>query len=109
MGFGLMMHGACGDRIHYALHARKIHRVLPDQRGGRTLAPADAGRCHHLDFAAQQGRQPGEQVARPTQLAGDAFAHPYRHRGRRLDGAVRILAHDIEMMVESGDLIDLRH
>ncbi len=92
-----------GDRGHLCQHrvaARVRHRVLAHDRRGRLLAAADAGRREHAHVTAQQLGQPLQQLARARHLARQAVADTHGQRGRR---GLAFL-HDVEVVVEAGDL-----
>ena len=77
---------------------------MHDGRGCLLAAP-DARGSHHTHIgAAQQGRQARKQVLRAGEFTAEAVTHTHREAGRS-----RITAHDLEVVVETGDLVDLGH
>ena len=76
---------------------------MADGADRRTVAGAHAWRPHHPDVGPEFFRQFSQEPFRADQRAGQRIAHPHRDRRRR---PLAVL-HDVEMGVESGDLIDL--
>src|SRR6267378_2017250 len=71
---------------------------------GRRLAAPDAGRVQHAHVLSENAGELREQLVRARHLAGDRVAHAHGDRGRRRAA----LLDDVEMMIESCDLVDLR-
>ena len=85
--------------------SRVRDRILADDCDGRRIAAAHARRAQNTNLMAEKRRQPAEQTARTGDLAGDGVANAYCDcGGRRLS-----VLHDVEVMVERGDLVDFRH
>ena len=85
--------------------ARMVDVAMPDLRGRRAVAATHARRAQHPKLTPGAGFELAQQCVRAHQLAGQAVAHPHR-QGRRRS---RIFADRVEMGVESGGLVDLRH
>ncbi len=76
--------------------------------GHRSLfATPDAGRRNHAHLAAEQRRQAFQQLFGAGHLATQAVANAHRQCGRLRHGAVRVLLHHVEVMIEACHLVDL--
>ena len=69
------------------------------------LTPANTRRSNNACvLVAQQGRQSGQQILRPRQLAGQTVTHPYRHTWCRL-----ITTDHLEVVIKRGHFIHFSH
>ena len=91
--------------VHCVLDRRKRcirHRILAHHRAGRDLAAPDAGRMQHANVVAEDAGQFLQQVCRSRKRARKGIADPHRQRG----GRPFAFLEDIEVVVESRDLVD---
>jgi len=94
-----------GDRRCDAFRRGGDDVVVANFGDRRRLAAAHAGCAKHANLIAEQAGQLLQQGLRAQHLAGQAIADADRQRrGRRL-----AVIDDVEVGVEGGDLINLRH
>ena len=86
-----------------ALAAGASDRTLADHHRRRLLAATDAGSADDADVGPEQRRQPRQQVAASGDLARQALADADRDLRRR----VLAFLHDVEVVIEARDLVDL--
>jgi hypothetical protein len=92
------------DDLRHALGGRVWNGILPDHGDRRCFAAADARRMEHPHLRAEHRRQLLHQVVRSGELARNRVADAHRDcRGRRL-----AFLDDVEVVIEGGDLVDLR-
>jgi hypothetical protein len=103
-GFGGMRRGLRIDQGLHRVDARMRQRALADCDGRRLLATADARRGDHAYVLAQNLRQPREKILRARHFARQAIADA--HGECRRYGIAFL--HDIEVVIEGRDFIDLR-
>ncbi len=95
------------SRHGHTLGRRPRQRPLVHGHGGRLLAATDARRGDDTHLGAQDLRQALQQFARAGELARQAVAHTHGQRRRGRHRTFRPLAHDVEVVVEARDLVDL--
>ena len=86
---------------------RPSHGPLVHHHRWRLLTAADARRRDHAHLGPQDLRQTRQQIARPGHLARQAVAHPNGQRRCCGHGAIRALAHDVEVVIKARHLVDL--
>ena len=108
--------GRCDRLRTRARAAHRLQHLVGVASGTARWCTATAGACsqrpmqgagdhaHIARPAAQQGRQPRQQILRAGHFARQAVAHPHREAGRRL-----VAAHDLEVVIEGRDLEHLGH
>ena len=92
-------------RFRDGLDRGLVDMAMADLGHRRMLAAPHAGCPQHPDFRTQPRRQGRQQGLGALELAAQGIADPDREgRGRGL-----AFGDDVEMGIEGGDLIDLRH
>ena len=93
------------NQRRHLLRVRVRNRILPDDRDGRGLAPADARRGQDANVSAEHDRQRRQQLARAGHVARDGVADAHGDRGRRR----LAFLHHVEVVIEGGHFIDFGH
>jgi len=88
------------ERVANGLGARALHRMSADHRHRGRVAASHAGHAHDAHAGAQRARQPFDQRSLPAN-AHDNDSHTRTVSGGRRRFAV---AHDVEVVIERGDL-----
>ena len=82
-----------------------VDRVLSDHHDGSVVTASNTGRVHHPHVIAERALEIGQELLRAAHGTGQRIADPHRDAGGR---GFPIL-HHVEMMVEGGHLVHLRH
>ena len=89
----------------YLVHRRLRHRILADHCDRRLLAASEARRRNYAHPVAQRAPQFADQLICAAKRARQRLADAHRQCRRRF---VAFLG-DVEVVIESGDLVDFGH
>src|SRR5687767_11229766 len=92
----------CENGFFDAIGGRAVHRISSDERGGRLVTAANAGRGDDADLVADPPLELVEQRFATGEVTGDGFTDANRQRrGGRL-----ALFYNVEVVIEGGDFED---